>query len=115
MISPAKKGGGKPKNTRIPRYGLEASPRKVTGNKNNQKIVALVTTITPARLIQLLERWMSGDSQPRLRWSVFSVGMLQSNLPQRGWFRAGPLSPRSFWNCTRSERRCSADKRRGRK
>src|ERR1035441_22368 len=79
MISPAKKGAGKPKNTRIPRYGLEASPRKVTGNKNNQKIVALVTTITPARLIQLLERWMSGDSQPRLRWSVFSVGMLQSD------------------------------------
>ena len=67
MISPAKKGAGKPRNTRIPMYGLVVSPRKVTGSRNSQKIVALVTTITPARLIQLLERWMSGDSHPRLR------------------------------------------------
>jgi hypothetical protein len=56
MISPAKKGAGKPKNTRIPRYALGVSPRKVTGNKNNQKIVAVVTIITPARLSPLLDR-----------------------------------------------------------
>ena len=62
----------------MPMYGLAVSPRKVTGSKNSQNTVAEVTIITPARLIQLLERWISGDNQPRLRWSVFSVGMLQS-------------------------------------
>ena len=50
----------------MPMYGLEVSPRSVTGNRKSQKMVAVVTTTTPVRLIQLLDRWMRGDSHPFL-------------------------------------------------
>ena len=53
---PPKNGAGSTMKTRIPMYGLEASPRSVTGRRNSQKMVAVVTRITPARLIQLLDK-----------------------------------------------------------
>ena len=49
----------------MPMYGLAVSPRSVMGSRNSQKMVAVVTITTPVRLIQLLDRWMSGDSHPR--------------------------------------------------
>src|SRR5690242_11896541 len=55
-------------------YGLCVSPFRVVGNKKSQKIVAVVTITTPVRLIQLLDRWMNGDSQPRsLLWGFDGV------------------------------------------
>ena len=49
----------------MPKYGLWVSPPSVVGSRKSQKTVAVVTTTTPVRLIQLLERCTSGESQPR--------------------------------------------------
>ncbi len=56
IARPPKNGTGSTMKTSIPMYGLPASPRSVTGSRNSQKTVAVVTRITPARLIQLLDR-----------------------------------------------------------
>ena len=53
---PAKNGAGSTIKTKIPIYGLVVSPRSVTGRRNSQNTVAVVTRITPARLIQLFDR-----------------------------------------------------------
>jgi hypothetical protein len=53
---PAKKHPGMSRNARIPIYGLDAWPFRVVGNRNSQKTVAVVTTPTPTRLIQLFDR-----------------------------------------------------------
>src|ERR1039457_575936 len=71
---PAKNGPGRTRNARMPRYGFSTPPRSVIGNKKSQKTVAVVTITTPARLIQLLDRWTTGDSQPRpLRSELLGV------------------------------------------
>ena len=56
---------GNIKYTRMPAYGLAASPRNRVGNRKNQKTVAVVTITTPRRLIQLFDRCTTGDSQLR--------------------------------------------------
>src|SRR5215813_4803799 len=63
--NPPKNGAGIVRNARMPTYGFSVSPRSVIGRRNSQKTVAVVTMITPARLIQLFERWTKGESQPR--------------------------------------------------
>src|SRR5262249_34968878 len=75
-IRPAKNGAGIVRNARIPTYGLVVSPRNVMGRRKSQKMVAVVTTTTPVRLIQLLDRCMSGDSQPLPRPFEGLIGMI---------------------------------------
>ena len=66
----------------MPMYGLEVSPRSVTGSRKSQKMVAVVTITTPARLIQLLDRWMSGDSHPFFGCQVYLESLdLELSLP----------------------------------
>src|ERR1019366_2028357 len=62
---PRKNGPGTVRNARMPMYGFSVPPRSVMGSRKSQKMVVVVTSTTPVRLIQLLDRCTIGESQPR--------------------------------------------------